>query len=111
MKAIVGIISIDGQTSLSNIGKILGLDIEHDIAEQKMIRNAIDSMIRYNLVTGDESAYFITEQGQEFAAHGERMKSFSSDFELWYLNNNHSFAGLRDCISSDDIQLINESDF
>ena len=110
-KAIVGIISIDGQTSLSNIGKILGLDIEHDIAEQKMIRNAIDSMIRYNLVTGDESAYFITEQGQEFASHGERMKSFSSDFELWYLNNNHSFAGLRDCIPSDDIQLINESDF
>lgn len=87
------------------------MDIEHDIAEQKMIRNAIDSMIRYNLVTGDESAYFITEQGQEFASHGERMKSFSSDFELWYLNNNHSFAGLRDCIPSDDIQLINESDF
>lgn len=51
-KAIVGIISIDGQTSLSNIGKILGLDIEHDIAEQKMIRNAIDSMIRYNLCDG-----------------------------------------------------------
>lgn len=110
-KAVVGIISIDGQTSLSNIGKILGLDIEHDIAEQKMIRNAIDSMIRYNLVRGDESAYFITEQGKEFAAHGERMRSFSSDFELWYLNNNHSFAGLRDCISTDDIQLVNESDF
>ena len=110
-KAVVGIISIDGQTSLSNIGKILGLDIEHDIAEQKMIRSAIDSMIRYNLVRGDESAYFITEQGKEFAAHGERMRSFSSDFELWYLNDNHSFAGLRDCISSDDIQLVNESDF
>lgn len=110
-KAIVGIISIDGQTSLSNIGKILGLDIEHDIAEQKMIRSAIDSMIRYNLVRGDESAYFITEQGKEFASHGERMRSFSSDFELWYLNDNHSFAGLRDCISSDDIQLVNESDF
>lgn len=110
-KAVVGIISIDGQTSLSNIGKILGLDIEHDIAEQKMIRSAIDSMIRYNLVRGDESAYFITEQGKEFAAHGERMRSFSSDFDLWYLNDNHSFAGLRDCISSDDIQLVNESDF
>ena len=87
-KAVVGIISIDGQTSLSNIGKILGLDIEHDIAEQKMIRSAIDTMIRYNLVRGDESAYFITEQGKEFAAHGERMKSFSSDFELWYLFSN-----------------------
>lgn len=110
-KAVVGIISIDGQTSLSNIGKILGLDIEHDIAEQKMIRSAIDTMIRYNLVRGDESAYFITEQGKEFAAHGERMRSFTADFELWYLNNNHSFAGLRDCISSDDIQLVSESDF
>ena len=110
-KAVVGIISIDGQTSLSNIGKILGLDIEHDIAEQKMIRSAIDSMIRYNLVQGDESAYFITEQGKEFASHGERMRSFTNDFELWYLNNNHSFAGLRDCISCDDIQLVSESDF
>lgn len=110
-KAVVGIISIDGQTSLSNIGKILGLDLEHDIAEQKMIRSAIDSMIRYNLIQGDESAYFITEQGKEFASHGERMKSFSSDFELWYLNNNHSFPGLRDCISPDDIQAISESDF
>lgn len=110
-KAVVGIISIDGQTSLSNIGKILGLDIEHDIAEQKMIRSAIDTMIRYNLVRGDESAYFITEQGKEFASHGERMKSFSSDFELWYLNKNHSFTGLRDCVSADDIQLVDESDF
>lgn len=110
-KAVVGIISIDGQTSLSNIGKILGLDIEHDIAEQKMIRSAIDSMIRYNLVKGDESAYFITEQGLEFASHGERMRSFSSDFELWYLNDNHSFTELRDCVSSEDIQLVNESDF
>ena len=110
-KAVVGIISIDGQTSLSNIGKILGLDIEHDIAEQKMIRSAIDTMIRYNLVRGDESAYFITEHGKEFAAHGERMKSFSSDFELWYLNNNHSFTGLRDCVSADDIQLVDEADF
>lgn len=110
-KAVVGIISIDGQTSLSNIGKILGLDIEHDIAEQKMIRSAIDTMIRYNLVRGDESAYFITEQGKDFAAHGERMKSFSSDFELWYLNKNHSFTGLRDCVSTDDIQLVDESDF
>ena len=110
-KAVVGIISIDGQTSLSNIGKILGLDIEHDIAEQKMIRSAIDTMIRYNLVRGDESAYFITEQGKDFAAHGERMKSFSSDFELWYLNKNHSFTGLRDCVYADDIQLVDESDF
>lgn len=110
-KAVVGIISIDGQTSLSNIGKILGLDIEHDIAEQKMIRSAIDTMIRYNLVRGDESAYFITEQGKEFAAHGERMKSFSSDFELWYLNKYHSFTGLRDCVSADDIELVDESDF
>lgn len=110
-KAVVGIISIDGQTSLANIGKILGLDIVHDIAEQKMIRNAIDAMIRYNLVKGDESAYFITEQGKEFAAHGERMRSFKSDFELWYLNTNHSFADLRDCISSDDIKLINKSEF
>lgn len=110
-KAVVSIISIDGQTSLSNIGKILGLDIEHDIAEQKMIRSAIDSMIRYHLVQGDESAYFITDQGKEFAAHGERMRTFSSDFELWYLNTNHSFTGLRDCLSSDDIQLVCESDF
>lgn len=76
-----------------------------------MIRSAIDTMIRYNLVRGDESAYFITEQGKEFASHGERMKSFSSDFELWYLNKNHSFTGLRDCVSADDIQLVDESDF
>lgn len=110
-KAIVGIISIDGQSSLSSIGKILGLDIEHDIAEQKMIRRAIDTMMRYQLVKGDESAYFITEQGKEFAAHGERMCSFNSDFELWFFNDNHSFADLRDCVSADDVKLISESQF
>ncbi len=110
-KAIVGIISIDGQSSLSDIGKILGLDIEHDIAEQKMIRSAIDTMIRYQLVRGDESAYFITEQGKEFAAHGERMRSFSSDFELWFFNDNHSFADLRDCISADDVKPLSDPNF
>jgi hypothetical protein len=110
-KAIVGIINIDGQTSLSNIGSILGLDIEHDLAERKMIRDAIDSMVRYQLVTGDESAYFITEQGQEFAAHGERMQTFNSEFSLWFFNDDHSFTELRDCVLEEDLQVLKDSEF
>jgi len=110
-KAIVGIINIDGQSSFSSIGKIMGLDIMHDLAEEKMLRNAIDSMIRYKLIDGDDASYFITEQGKEFAAHGERMSTFSADFELWYLNKNPDFTSLRDCISSlDEAILIDQDD-
>lgn len=110
-RAIVGIINIDGFASFASIGKILGLDTEHDIAEQRMLRCAIDSMIRWKLVSGDESEYYITEQGKEFAAHGERMTTFSGDFELLYLNELHSFVYLRNCISSlDDAVQIDKED-
>lgn len=109
-RAIVGIINIDGFASFASIGKILGLDTEHDIAEQRILRSAIDSMIRWKLVSGDESEYYITEQGKEFAAHGERMTTFSGDFELLYLNELHSFVYLRNCISSleDAVQIDKE---
>jgi hypothetical protein len=110
-KAIVGIINIDGQSSFSTIGKIMGLDIEHDTAEKKMLRDAIDSMIRYKLINGDESAYFITEQGKEFAAHGERMSTFNADFELWFINEKPDFVSLRECVSSlDDAILIDKGE-
>ena len=101
-KAIVGIINIDQQVSFSKIGEILGLDLEHDVAEINMLRKAIDSMISYKLIAGDESAYFITETGKEFAINGERMSSFTSDFELLYLSDFHSFLHMKSCVSSLD---------
>ena len=110
-KAIVGIINIDSQASFLSIGNIMGLDVEHDLAEKQMLRNAIDTMIRYELIAGDESAYFITDQGRDFAAHGERMSSFNSSFDLLYLPFNHSFLQMRNCISSiEDATVISEDE-
>ena len=43
--AVVGIILADGQSSFSHIGQVLGLNVDIDLAEHKMLEKAIKQMI------------------------------------------------------------------
>lgn len=83
-RAVVGIIDIDGDSSLEKVGKILGLDIEHDNAEKTMLLEAISKMKSYGMLEGDDSYFSLTEKGKVFAKEGERPITYTKDFTILY---------------------------
>lgn len=99
--AVVGIILADGQSSFSHIGSILGLNVDIDLAERKMLENAIKQMLDIHLLEGGESAYNVTELGKTFAEHGEKMEPYPSNFSLWYLTNHKSYVNLQNDLNED----------
>lgn len=79
-RAVVGIIDIDGSASLNAVGKILGLDVEHDTAENAMLLEAINKMKEYGMLEGDESYFALTEKGKVFAKEGARPVTYNKSF-------------------------------
>lgn len=93
-RAIVGIIDIDGDASLENVGKILGLDVEHDIAEKSMLLEAISKMKGYGMIEGDESYFSLTEKGKVFAKEGERPVTYNKTFSISFDANHPDYVYL-----------------
>ena len=93
--AVVGIILADGQSSFSHIGQVLGLNVDIDLAEHKMLEKAIKQMIDIHLLEGDDSAYNVTDQGKTFAEHGEKMEPYPSKFSLWFVPGYADYLNLR----------------
>jgi hypothetical protein len=83
-RAIGGILDIDESGTFSGIGKILGLDVIHDIAEQSMLNDAINKMKGYRVLEGDESYLTLTPKGKIFAKEGERPETYDRKFEIFY---------------------------
>lgn len=83
-RAVVGIIDIDGDASLEKVGKILGLDVEHDVAEKDMLLEAISKMKGYGMLEGDESYFSLTDKGKVFAKEGERPVTYNKSFSIAY---------------------------
>jgi len=83
-RAIGGILDIDENGTFSGIGKILGLDVIHDIAEQSMLNEAINKMKGYGVLEGDESYLTLTPKGKIFAKEGERPETYNRKFEIFY---------------------------
>ena len=79
-RAVVGIIDIDGSASFNAVGKILGLDVEHDTAENAMLLEAINKMKGYGMLEGDESYFALTDKGKVFAKEGERPVTYNKSF-------------------------------
>lgn len=83
-RAIGGILDIDESGTFAGIGKILGLDVIHDIAEQSMLNDAINKMKGYGVLEGDESYLTLTPKGKIFAKEGERPETYERKFEIIY---------------------------
>ena len=69
--------------SLREIGRILGLDIEKDPAERNILLAAIDDLKKDQMVEGDDSIYWLTDVGTEYARNGVKFSTFERDFELY----------------------------
>ena len=71
------------ETSAKSIGEILGLDIETDPAEREILLSAIHDLKKDEMVEGDESVYWLTDTGREYAKNGVKFSTFERDFELY----------------------------
>ena len=69
--------------SAKEIGGILGLDIEKDPAERSILLAAIEDLKRDQMVEGDDSIYWLTDVGTEYARNGVKFTTFERDFELY----------------------------
>jgi len=76
-------ILLRGETSASSIGKILGFDIDTDPAEKEILLSAILSLKNDEMIEGDESVYWLTDTGREYAKNGVKFSTFERDFELY----------------------------
>lgn len=68
------------------IGVILGLDVEKDPAEAKILFSAINELKKDGMIDGDGSIYWLTDIGKKYAQKGEKFSTFQKDFEL-YIDN------------------------
>lgn len=76
-------ILLKGETSAKSIGKILGLDVETDPAEKEILLSAIHELKNDNMIEGDESEYWLTDTGREYAKNGVKFSTFERDFDLY----------------------------
>lgn len=101
-KVIVGILLVDDELNITQIGEILGMNVVHDPANQKyrdeaefdILRAAIDSLVDFKMVeTGD--IYYnccrVTDIGREYAAKGRKFKfAGNKEFALYFDNSSGS---------------------
>lgn len=74
---------LSGQMSVEQIGNILGLDIQTDPTEKEILLSAINGLKRDKMIDGDESIYWLTDVGIEYAKNGVKFSTFTRKFDLY----------------------------
>ena len=81
-EVLCNLLSIE-QMSAEKIGRILGLDIQTDPAEKEILLSAINELKKDKMIEGDESIYWLTELGKEYAENGVKFSTFNREFDLY----------------------------
>ena len=71
---------------MDKLGTILGLDVQTDPAEREILVSAINALRKDGMIDGDESVYWLTDIGKEYAKNGEKFSTFQKNFDL-YIDN------------------------
>lgn len=97
-KVIVGILQVDKELNIAQIGEILGMNVVHDPANQRykdeaefdILRGAIDRLVDFKMIeTGDiyYNSCRVTDIGREYAAKGRKFKFVGNkEFAVYYDN-------------------------
>lgn len=91
---------LTGNLSAKEIGDILGLDTQTDPAEKKILLSAINELKKDKMIDGDESVYWLTDVGIEYAKNGVKFSTFTRQFDLYIdavgdVKNKEVFSNLR----------------
>ncbi len=106
-KGIVGILLVDETASFEKIGMILGLDVVNDKAEQTILRSAINTLLSFNAIEGDDSCMALTEGGRVYADKGERPDTYSKSFDILVDTQHPTWLNIKNCIG-ENIKAIEE---
>lgn len=106
-KGIVGILLVDETVSFEKIGMILGLDVVNDKAEKTILRSAIDTLLSFNAIEGDDSCIALTEDGRVYADKGERPDTYSKSFDILVDTQHPTWLNIKNCIG-ENIKAIEE---
>ena len=74
------------EMGMDKLGTILGLDVQTDPAEREILVSAINDLRKDGMIDGDESVYWLTDIGREYAKKGEKFSTFQKNFDL-YIDN------------------------
>ena len=68
--------------SLIEIGQVLGLNV-NDKAEKAILMSAISDLRNDRMLEGDESYFWLTDLGKQYAKNGVKFSTFERDFDLY----------------------------
>lgn len=108
-KGIVGILLIDGHSSFSTIGQILGLDVVNDKAEKSILSKALDGLRSFNAIEGDDDYIALTEAGKVYADKGERPDTYQKSFDIFVDSDHADWKTIKNALSTvnEHIKFIN----
>ena len=106
-KGIVGILLVDETVSFEKMGRILGLDVVNDKAEQSILRTAIATLQSFNAIEGDDSCLALTDGGRAYAEKGERPDSYTKSFDIFIDTLHPTWLNIKNCLG-DNVKGIEE---
>lgn len=106
-KGIVGILLVDETASFEKMGRILGLDVVNDKAEQSILRTAIATLQSFNAIEGDDSCLALTDGGRAYAEKGERPDSYTKSFDIFIDTSHPTWLNIKNCLG-DNVKGIEE---
>ena len=110
-KTICGILDLDGKTTFTRLGTILGLNVEdapergeyRDAAEVSLLDNAVKGLMEYNMVERDftygsaNPAISLTEIGMEYYHQGKKFRTSSAKtFKVYFDRTSGAHAKAKD---------------
>lgn len=95
------------EMSAEKIGSILGLEIQTDPAEKEILLSAINEVKKDKMIEGDESLYWLTDLGKEYAKNGVKFSTFNREFDLYI----DLTSGIKDNVKSIFTDLKSEKQY
>ncbi len=106
------------ELSLQEIGSIIGLDSKNDPGAYEVMVNALKPLTEFNkdgkrMVDGDESLYWLTDLGREYAQNGVKYNTFKRSFEIYWdvISGEHLLAksNFQNLVSEKNPNIISNS--
>ena len=71
------------KVNFQELGNILGLHVDEDIAESQILVDAITSLQNDTVIEKEDDVYVLTEKGLEYAKKGSKLSVYERDFDIY----------------------------
>lgn len=71
------------KVNFQELGNILGLHVDEDIAESQILVDAITSLQNDTVIEKEDDFYVLTEKGLEYAKKGSKLSVYERDFDIY----------------------------